>query len=237
MPIFTLTLLEKKTIAQNTLELTFEKPANFNYIAGQYGGFTLINPSVTDEKGNTRRFSFASAPHEPHLSIATRIQTSAYKQNLQNMTIGSTIKLAGPTGNFILHQDANIPTIMLAGGIGIAPFYSMIKEALKQHPERAIHVYYGNQTRKDAAFLEALETLAAHHPHFKLTLVLSAPEAGWTGETGYIDAALIMKQSPNYEACLFYACGSPAMVNAMKAELAELAVKEEQIYVEDFPGY
>lgn len=237
MPIFTMTLLDKKTIAHNTLELTFEKPAGFNYVAGQYGGFTLINPSITDDKGNTRRFSLASAPHEANLTVVTRVQTSAFKQNLQQMEPNASLKFAGPTGTFTLHTDETIPTIMLAGGIGIAPFYSMIKDTLQQHPARRVTLFYGNQTMADTAYLQELQTLASNHPGFKLMLVLANPETGYAGETGFINANLVTKHEPAYKNSIFYACGSPAMVNAMKNMLNELAIQEEQIKVEDFPGY
>lgn len=237
MPIFTLTLLEKKTVAQNTLELTFEKPAGFNYLAGQYGGFTLINPTSTDEKGNTRRFSLASAPHEPHLTVVTRVQTSAYKQNLQQMEPNATIKFAGPTGTFTLHSDETIPTVFLAGGIGIAPFYSMIKDTLQQHPARDLTLFYGNQTLADTAYLQELKALTTKHPGFKLMLVLANPEADYVGETGFINAGLVAQYAPAYQDSIIYACGSPAMVNAMKNMLHELNIKEEHIKVEDFPGY
>lgn len=237
MPIYILDLKARKLIANQTLELQFEKPEGFSYIAGQYGGFTLINPAITDEKGNTRRFSLLSAPHEPCLTITTRLQTSAYKKNLEQMQIGGQIKFAGPTGQFILHEAVDMPAIFLAGGIGIAPFYSMIKDALKKNPDRQITLLYGNQRLTDAAYYPELCELAKQHPHFKLVLILANPEDGWQGETGFITPELIIKHAPHYENAMIYACGSPAMVTAMQQILNELAINPEQIRVEDFPGY
>ena len=125
MPIYTLTLVAKETVARDTVELQFEKPEGFQYVAGQYGGFTLLNPAETDAKGNTRRFSLVSAPHESTLKIVTRIQQSSFKRELNKLEPGSTLKFAGPTGNFVLPTEHQKPVILIAGGIGIAPFYSM----------------------------------------------------------------------------------------------------------------
>ncbi len=237
MPIYTLTLVAKETVARDTVELQFEKPEGFQYVAGQYGGFTLLNPAETDAKGNTRRFSLVSAPHESTLKIVTRIQQSSFKRELNKLEPGSTLKFAGPTGNFVLPTEHQKPVILIAGGIGIAPFYSMIKETLLHTPTREIILFYGNQTLQDSAYIEALETLAQKHASFKLVLTLSNPAADWAGNVGYITDDLIIKNTSNYTEQLYYVCGSPAMVQAMQQVLAEIEIPADQINVEDFPGY
>lgn len=88
MPIHTLKLLTRSQIAKNTLEFVFEKPAGLNFIPGQYAGFTLINPPETDAGGITRRFSLLCTPDEDTITIAMRIQGSAYKRVLSNIPIG-----------------------------------------------------------------------------------------------------------------------------------------------------
>lgn len=237
MPIYTLPLKARKTVAHQTIELCFEKPEGFSYVAGQYGGFTLMNPDVTDEKGNTRRFSLLSAPHETQLRIVTRLQTSAYKKNLETMALNAAIKFAGPTGNFVLHDDVKQAAVFLAGGIGIAPFYSMIQTALRETPARKLTLFYGNQRLADAAYVEELTALTKQYANFKMIVVLANPEADWTGETGFITDELLVKYAPDYEASIIYACGSPGMVSAMQVMLAELEMNPEQLRFEDFPGY
>src|SRR4051812_22974007 len=108
MPIHHLKLCNRQEIARGTLLFEFEKPAGLHFKAGQYGGFTLINPTETDANGITRRFSLLSIPDDPYLAIATRVQQSAYKRVLSTLPIGSEIKFAGPTGSFTLHEDITI---------------------------------------------------------------------------------------------------------------------------------
>lgn len=236
MPIYTIKLVDKKVIANNTIAFTFEKPAGFTFVAGQYGGFTLINPVEKDEKGATRRFSLLSAPDDAQLMIATRIQSSAFKRNLQNLAVGESIKFAGPTGNFVLHEDGT-PAVLIAGGIGIAPFYSIIKDVIAHRPTQQIILFYGNRALTDSALLSELMALEKQHPLFKMIPVLSEPHAEWTGNTGFINDEMLVKNLGELDSYIYYVCGSPAMVAAMQQVLAELQIAPERVKVEDFPGY
>lgn len=235
MPIFQLKLRERRSIANQTIQLIFEKPAGFQYKAGQYGGFTLMNPAETDAGGITRRFSLLSSPDDDYLAIATRIQQSAYKRVLNQLPIGNEIKFAGPTGSFLLHEDNDVPAVMIAGGIGIAPFYSMIHHHAHHQSSQSIYLFYGNQKQSDAAFLAELEQMQT--PHFKFIATMAAPEAGWQGEIGFVDDKMIKKYISDIHAPIYYVCGSPAMVTAIQELLAEMGIDEDRIKTEDFPGY
>jgi ferredoxin-NADP reductase len=236
MPIYTVKLLTRKEVASNTLVCTFEKPAGFSFQAGQYAGFTHIQPSATDNRGNTRRFSLLSAPEAPYLEIATRMQSpSAFKRVLLNMAIGEEIKLAGPTGLFTLHADASQAAIFIAGGIGIAPFYSMLHA--KAAHAHSITLFYGNQSLAEAAFLTELQTLASSRQNFRFIPTLNVAPATWSGETGYINAQMLEKYLTDFATPIFYICGSPVMVTTLQETLIEMGISEKHIRVEDFPGY
>lgn len=237
MPIHILPLKRTLTVARNTIELHFEKPAGFSFVPGQYGGFTLVNPSESDPKGNTRRFSLLSAPEEEDIVIATRLQASTFKKQLANMRQGDTIKFAGPTGGFTLHEDQNTPAVMIAGGIGIAPFYSMVKTQAANPTHRSIQLFYGNQSKEEAPFLAELSALTQKNPAFQLIPVLTAAPESWHGEIGFISHTLIKKYVPDIHSPIYYICGSPAMVAALHESLLEMGIDETRIRIEDFPGY
>jgi len=48
---------------------------------------------------------------------------------------------------------------------------------------------------------------------------------------------MLKKYIPDLKQPVYYVCGSPAMVNALREILIELEIDEEKIYIEDFPGY
>jgi ferredoxin-NADP reductase len=84
MAIFKTKLKGRQEIATGTMAFFFEKPAGFSYKAGQAGDFTLENPPETDAEGNTRAFSFASAPYEGDLMVATRMRDTALQARSQD---------------------------------------------------------------------------------------------------------------------------------------------------------
>lgn len=237
MPIHILTLQNRREIARSTIEFTFSKPEGLTYKPGQYAGFTLINPTETDAGGITRRFSLLSTPDEAYIRIAMRIQNSAYKRVLNSLPMGSEIKFAGPTGNFTLHDDSNIPAVLLAGGIGITPFYCMAQHAAKQQSPQHITLFYGNQSFGDAPYLAELTALQNDNSHFKLVATMDKPDNVWQGETGYITHTMIKKYVPDLSTPIFYVCGGPAMVSTLQELLVEMGIENERIKVEDFPGY
>src|SRR5579862_1987905 len=212
MPIYKIKLLNRKEIARHTMMVEFEKPVGFNFTPGQYGGFTLIDPPETDAGGNTRRFSLLSTPEDPFIAIATRIQQSAFKRVLKTMPLQSEIKLAGPTGNFTLHEDVTIPAVFIAGGIGVVPFHSMIKHALATRSVQQLFLFYGNQQPADAAFLAELTQMAEALPSFKFIPTMAEGGADWQGETGYITDSMLKRYIVDLHAPIYYVCGSPVMV-------------------------
>jgi ferredoxin-NADP reductase len=238
MPIYKLTLLERKEIAKGTVVFVFSKPDNFTYIPGQHGGFTLLSLLKTNPAGSTRRFSLLSAPQDEHIAIATRIQSSEYKRVLNELALGSEVKFTGPAGVFTLHETESTPAVFIAGGIGITPFHSMIRHVLHhQKSPQKMYLFYGNQTSEESAFLKEFFTLQSQYPQFIFVPTMVAKNPDWQGETGFITNSMIKKYVDNLSLPFFYICGSPMMVKALQETLIEMDIPIEKIKVEDFPGY
>ena len=237
MPIHELNLINRREVARGTFEFNFDKPESLIFTPGQYAGFTLINPFETDSNGITRRFSILSTPNDKHISFATRMQNSAYKRVLNRFNPGDKIKFAGPTGSFTLHEDSQIPAVFIAGGIGIAPFYSMIKYVTEQQSSQLLYLFYGNRLLEDAAYLDELHALGKINPNLILIPTMAIPDSSWSGETGFITSTMIKKYIPNILQPIYYICGSPTMVTTLQETLVEMGIEDNQIKVEDFPGY
>lgn len=150
-------LIDKYEAANNTLVFSFERPDGYEFIAGQFADFTLINPDKTDAKGHTRAFSITSAPYDKAvITIATRIRESAFKENLCQMMPGSSIALSEAMGFFTLHSNIAKPAVFLTGGIGITPVRSIILQSAQDNIRQPIFVFYSNYRPEDAAFLDEL---------------------------------------------------------------------------------
>jgi ferredoxin-NADP reductase len=233
-------LLERKEIAEGTMEFHFSKPEGFNYKPGQHIEITLINPPETDEEGNSRVLSLVSAPYEPNLIVATRMRDSAFKRVLKTMPIGGEVNIEGPYGSLILHSDSTKPAVFIAGGIGITPFMSMIRYATKENLPHKIFLFYSNRRPEDTAYLEELKQKERENPNFHLIATMTQMENSklpWHGETGYINEAMIKKYIEDITKPIYYLAGPPAMVSAMREMLVKMGVIEDNIRTEEFGGY
>jgi ferredoxin-NADP reductase len=240
MPDFATELTAKENIAEGTMAFHFRKPDGFQFRAGQAIDLTLVDPPETDAEGNTRAFSIASAPSDPDLVIATRMRDSAFKRVLKASAPGLHVTIAGPTGSLTLHKNANKPAVFLAGGIGITPFRSMVRDAAVQHLPHMIYLFYSNRRPEDAAFLDELQNLQGANPKFHLIASMTEIEKSqvkWDGETGFITGDKLRQHLSSLQGSIYYVAGPPAMVAAMRQMLVDAAIDEDDIRTEDFAGY
>jgi ferredoxin-NADP reductase len=236
----TAALTGKKEIAEGTMEFSFERPAGFEYAAGQTIDLTLINPSETDTEGSRRTFSLVSAPHEKELRIATRMRDTAFKRSLKDLPEGVEAEVEGPFGSFTLHENVVRPAVFLAGGIGITPFHSMAHDAAARDLPHRMTLFYSNRRPEDAPYLSEFDALAKAHPRFTFvpTMTDTGLSAGaWSGERGYVDAAMLARHLPADAVPVYYLAGPQGMVLALRDMLKASGVSGDDIRYEEFSGY
>lgn len=233
-------LVRRESVAEGTMAFYFSKPAGFRHAAGQSLLLTLVDPPETDGEGNSRPFTIASAPHEPELMIATRMRDTAFKRVLRTAPLGATVSLDGPSGAMVLHEDASRPAVFLAGGIGITPFLSISRHALRQGLSHHLHLFYANRRPEDAAFLVELQQLEQLNSNYRLIAIMAEPEKAtqrWAGETGFIRRELLARHLPDLRSPVYYFAGPPPMTMAMRRMLQEIGVEEQSMRYEEFYGY
>ena len=237
MPNYQTKLAGREELAEGTLAFRFEKPAGFSFKAGQAVVLELLDPP--DEEGQKRRtFSLASAPFESGLIVATRMRDTAFKRALKALPEGARVKLMGPLGQFTL--DAGRPAVFIAGGIGITPFMSMLRQAASERSPQPLRLLYSNRRPEDAAFLAELQELERRNANFRLAATMTdmgKSSRQWSGHTGFVDAELVKSCAGELHAPLYYVVGPPAMVLAMQETLRAASVAEDAILTEEFYGY
>jgi ferredoxin-NADP reductase len=240
MPIYKTRLKRRVEIAAGTMAFHFEKPEGFVFKAGQFGDYTLISPSETDAEGNTRGFSFASAPYENDLMLATRMRDTAFKRVLRTMEIGSEVTLDAPYGSFTLHNNTRIPAVFLTGGIGITPVRSIVLQATLDNLPHKVLLFYSNRTPEDSTFLNELMETQNKNPNYTFVGTMTEMEHSaekWDGETAHINKAMLMKYIDDLTLPIYYLAGPAAMVTAMRKTLNEGGVDDDNIRTEEFSGY
>jgi ferredoxin-NADP reductase len=200
----------------------------------------LLSPGQTDLEGNTRALSIASAPHERNLIVAMRLRTTVFKRTLNSLPLGSELLLQGPFGWMTLPRNSTRPAVLLAGGIGITPFRSLIWNAAESLSPRRILLFYSVRVPEEAAFLEELQEMEQFNRRYKLICTVTQPERTrtlWRGETGRISIQLLSKWIPDLSVPIYYIAGPPAMVNGVRQILIGAGVADEDIRAEEFYGY
>ena len=236
----TIRFTKRENVAEGTMAFYFSRPSGFEFRAGQAIDLTLIDPPKTDAKGDVRTFTIASAPFEEHLMIATRMRDSAFKHVLRDAPEGLELKMDGPSGSFNLHNNEAKPAVFLAGGIGITPFLSIVRQAAKAGRRRSLYLFYSNRRPEEGAFLGELGEASTNDPGFHFIPTMTAMEESrrqWTGETGLIDRGMLLRHIPELQGPIYYLAGPPAMVTAMRHMLTSAAVDEDDIRTEEFSGY
>lgn len=234
---YDVTLTKRTEVADGTWELEFDlHGAAIQFAAGQYCRIELPTLDRGDRKAS-RKFSIVNAPHDNrHLVVATRAGLSGYKCTLCALLPGAPATVRKIKGSFVLPERPSRPLVLVAGGIGIAPFISMLRD-LDQHDRLTdVSLLYFNRTPASSAYLPELEEMAARRPGFRLVLSMTRHPA-WTGTTSQLDAELLARHFDVPEAQDYFVVGSPAMVAAARRTLDGSGVPAGQVHYEDFSGY
>ena len=224
-------LANRRTVAQDTGAFTFTLDGDMPFTAGQTVDITIPLPLYADEKGNARTFSVTSSPADlPAITIATRLTGSAFKRTLLDAPMGMPVEVDGPYGSFTLHHKTSRPALFLAGGIGITPFRSMVKDATERRLAHKLVLLYSNRSRGTGAFLDDLDGWARANANVRIVPV-------YTDTDGYITADLIARETPDLSSAIAYAAGPDPFVRAMRQALLDAGVDPDDIRTEEFPGY
>lgn len=234
-------LIMREEIAESTMAFHFTKPPGFSFKAGQAVDVVLSTGLPTIDAQEARHtFSVVSAPYEDEIVIATRMRDSAFKRSLKSLPIGSDARFEGPFGSLTLHSDRARPAVMVAGGIGITPFISILRQAAKEPLTHHLILLYSNRRPEQAAFLAELLQLERQYSGFHLiaTMTQSGKSSRpWDGKTGLIDEALIVEACRELTAPIYYLTGSPGMVETMRQTLNHVGIEDDDIRSEEFFGY
>jgi ferredoxin-NADP reductase len=233
-------LIGRTDVAKGTMAFHFERPRNFVFRAGQSLDLSLFGLPEESPQRLTHTFSIANDPFDEEIMVVTRMRDTAFKRRLSALRIGTEILIEGPMGSFTLHNNTARPAVLLAGGIGIAPFLSIVSHAQKGALRHRIILFYANRLIEDAAFIDALLGLERVNPRFSFVPTftrLNADRGEWKGETGHISPEMLHRRVGKLRGPIFYIAGPPSMVAAARHTLVDAGVDEDDIRTEEFAGY
>jgi len=199
--------------------------------AGQY-----VNVMANVEGVRTSRpYSISSAPMAERLELTVRDKLGGFVAPylFNKLKIGHVLETSGPAGHFYYEPliDGK-DLVFLAGGSGITPFMSMIRDTVKRQRPLKINLLYGSRTPEDVMFKKELEKLAAAHSNFSFSLVISEPPEGYGGLRGFLNSKLIAEVVGDIKGKTVYVCGPRAMHDLCRASLKEMEVPQRKIRYE-----
>jgi ferredoxin-NADP reductase len=220
-----LRLREKEHLIDNVWAFRFEPSEPLPRTAGQYIRVELPHDNPDDE-GTKRWFTVSSAPYEDIMQITTRVTDSTFKQALAVLPVGGELHLIEkPEGDFVW-EDSDKPLVFVAGGIGITPFRSILKQRAHDGLPLNVTLVYGNRT-EDIVFKDELESYAAKDPRFLVHYVTGKP----------LTAQSLAELVPALNSSLVYVSGPEPMVDALSDELKAAGLPEDQVKQDSFPNY
>ncbi len=225
-----LKLKEKIQLAPDIFDFVFALDAPIKYTPGQYMEFTLDHPHP-DSRGNRRYLSLASSPTEQELRVGIKFGSppSSYKRCLLSATKGQKIAAGQLIGDFTLPKDVNKKLVLIAGGIGITPYRSMLKYLIDTNQKRDIVVLYSAKNQLEFVYKDVL-TEAENKLGIKTIYVDTQTQ-------GHMDQARLAREIPDYRERTFYISGSHGVVTAFEEVLKQLKIPKRQIITDYFPGF
>ncbi len=219
--------------ADDVAVLKLQLPANqaFQYHAGQYVEFILRD-------GARRSYSMASAPELAQGVMELHIRHMPGGRFTDHvfgaMKEKEILRMEGPFGTFFLREDSPKPVVMLASGTGFAPIKALIEHMEAQGLTRPTVLYWGARKAADLYLRDWAEAAVARLPWLRFAPVLSEPDAGWDGRTGFVHQA-VMADLPDLSGHQVYACGAPVMVQSAQRDfVAACGLPEEEFFADAF---
>jgi propane monooxygenase reductase subunit len=228
-----LTSIEPLTSDIRLLRLELESPLRF--WAGQYVDITIPGSGIT------RSFSMANPPSGgTELEfIIKQYPDGAFSSLLDGgLKRGDRLRAKGPYGTCFRREGRPGPMLLIGGGSGMSPLWSMLRDHVQSGEQRPIRFFYGARTTRDLFYLDAFQELEQSLQDFHFIPALSHHDGAeaWPGETGFVHEVLgrHLRASPLGGEPDAYTCGPPPMIDAVIPMLHMAGLEPEHIHFDKF---
>jgi predicted ferric reductase len=215
------------------------KPVGHNGWTFEAGQFAWVKTGRTPLHLGQHPISLSSrGDTSPDRSVAFTIKNLGdwSGKEVPALEAGRRVWLDGPYGVFTMDRNQAMGYVLIAGGVGITPLYSMLQTMAGREDMRPVILFYGAGNPESLIFREQLLALeSSGQLNLKFVPVIDKSHEGWEGETGFIDAALMKKYLPRqYQRFMYLICGPKPLMDAMEKVLPHLGVLPQNIITERF---
>lgn len=207
------------------LSVHFERPQQFTFESGDWIDIRL----PADQLPGGTVYSLSSSPTEPDLRITLRQGVSPFKKVLQSLQAGDKLIIADYGNSYGFQLKEHKAGTLVAGGVGVAPFRSMIKEMVDTGSRNKVQIIYFNTSDDflfEAEFAAWQQRLPALEVHFIATKELKRKDREKLLKNLLIDTDQ-----------QFYVSGPSGMIESTLKSLEQWGVARSSIKVDDFGHY
>lgn len=193
-----------------------------------------------EDKPVERRYSLSSAPNSNCYRVTVKRVSDGKvsSQLLDHLQVGATIDVEAPAGNFHLREESDRPAVLIASGIGVAPYVSMLQNTAGAESHQKLRLLYEVRDSFDHAMRNELAALAAAHDWLTIVTVFSSPksddEAGRDFDfAGAVDVKLLKSVLPcsNFD---FYISGPGSLTETLPQQLKDWGVPDSNVFCNAF---
>ena len=217
------------------LSLRLIEPETITFHSGQF--VDLYLPGVNF----FRSYSMANTPSQSNrLEFMIKLFKGGKFSTLldERLKPGDELEVRGPFGNCIRREDSTGDMLMIGGGSGMAPLWSILQDMAEKQVKRSVTFFYGARSRRDLFYLDKFARLADQWEEFRFVPALSEPlpEDDWDGETGLITEVIeryLVQSPPSLETEAFL-CGPGPMIDAAIQILRNRGITPDRIFFDKF---
>jgi ferredoxin-NADP reductase len=217
-----------------------EKP-NHGFDARKAGQFMTVKVLREGAWSEPHPFTISCPPEDKLLRLTIK-REGAFTTALHMMPPGTDLKCIGPLGKFCRDVDEKPSIVMIAGGVGITPFFSVISHFKNIGAGNRVKLFWVNKSAGDIIFADDMKEISGA---LNLTIIhnLSREEnagrfydPGYSNvvyETGRLTADVLKKYGVS-KTDAFYLCGPPPMMESALRDLAALGIQPDAVQKENF---
>ncbi|MCL4373387.1 MAG: FAD-binding oxidoreductase [Candidatus Marsarchaeota archaeon] len=212
---YVITFIGKETPEVTLFRFNPQDNAKIKFDPGMFVMVEYANASTKEKI--SRAFSIASSPTQPYLEFFISMIHGRFTSHLDTAKEGDIYYITGPYGQFRFVPSEEKKVLFLAGGTGLAPFMSMLRQIRDLGSGNDIVLIYSVKYPTEIIRKEELDELEKAL-NLKTVVTVTRPQEGdgWSGEKGHISADTIRKYAPDFNERTVYVCGPLGFVKAMK---------------------
>ncbi|HEX9330572.1 MAG TPA: hypothetical protein VF896_01715 [Anaerolineales bacterium] len=191
--------------------------------AGQFLFVRFPGDKILNE---SHPFTISSAPHEDVLRLTVKASGDFTRELFAKLKEGTDAVIEGAYGMFD-YKTGRQKQIWIAGGIGLTPFLSFIRD-MDGNLAHDVDFYYTVRHQEEALFADEIHAAVKKNQSFRARIRCSATEGSLTIEE------IVKNANENLSEHDIYLCGPLPMIQAFEKKFISLGVPKSNIHYEEF---